>query len=190
MTKKSGFTLIELLVVIFIIGLLAALVIVNVSSARVNARDTKRKADMRTMQSALDGYYYKNSSYPVGGFFSYWDVSYSNPTPYWGYAGPPTAGKYGSNILYNALVGNNYLASLPTDPTNTSSPTPDDYIGGRVPTLSDPFTLAYFAYLYYSNGDGYILGTNLEQGGVPTSSCGNYQLKGGDAPTVGFCLGW
>lgn len=63
--KLKGFTLIELLVVMFIIGLLASLVIVNVSSSRKTARDTKRMSDLKTIQGALEMYNNKNGSYPI-----------------------------------------------------------------------------------------------------------------------------
>lgn len=64
LSKQSrSFTLIELLVVVFIIGLLASLVIVNLSSARANARDAKRISDLTTIASALQLYYADNHSY-------------------------------------------------------------------------------------------------------------------------------
>ncbi|MDP3964767.1 MAG: prepilin-type N-terminal cleavage/methylation domain-containing protein [bacterium] len=52
MKNKKGFTLIELLVVIAIIGLLSTLAIVSLNTARQRSRDTKRQADIRTLQSA------------------------------------------------------------------------------------------------------------------------------------------
>jgi len=60
----NGFTLIELLVVISIIGVLAALVVVNYSSARVRTRDVTRKSDFAQIKRALRLYYNDNHTYP------------------------------------------------------------------------------------------------------------------------------
>ena len=62
--KNSGFTLIELLVVISIIGFLAALVTVSLNSARMKARDARRKADLTQIRKALDLYFDKYGYYP------------------------------------------------------------------------------------------------------------------------------
>jgi prepilin-type N-terminal cleavage/methylation domain-containing protein len=63
-SHKHGFTLIELLVVISIIGLLAAVILAGLSTARKKARDSKRIAEIRQLQTALELYRDKNGQYP------------------------------------------------------------------------------------------------------------------------------
>ena len=90
--NRRGFTLIELLTVIAIIGILASIVLVSLSSARSKARDARRVADIKTLQVALEEYFNDNLSYP--------------PT-----LGDSTKG----------LVAKGYLSVLPSDPSGTVS---------------------------------------------------------------------
>jgi type II secretion system protein G len=63
--RNRGFTLIELLVVIAIIGMLAAVIMVSLNSARDKGRDAKRVSDARQIMTALELYYNDNGGYPV-----------------------------------------------------------------------------------------------------------------------------
>ena len=51
--KKSGFSIIELLVVIAIIGLLSTLAVMALSSARLNSKIAKAKADIEAIYNAI-----------------------------------------------------------------------------------------------------------------------------------------
>lgn len=62
--KKKGFTLIELLVVIAIIGILTTISVIALQSSRARARDSKRLADVKQIQSALALYAHDTDSYP------------------------------------------------------------------------------------------------------------------------------
>lgn len=95
---KKGFTLIELLVVIAVIGILAAIVMVSLGGAKSNARDTKRKADLETLQGALEYYFSQNGAYPAGSFDS------------------RQASQWASFGAYFTSV----LPTMPTDPLNGS----------------------------------------------------------------------
>ncbi len=65
MSKSKGFTLIELLVTISIIAMLSIIAIVIYSGFTKNARDQKRIADLKFIQSALEEYYADVGSYPL-----------------------------------------------------------------------------------------------------------------------------
>ena len=61
---QAGFTLIELLVVIAIIGLLAAIILASLDTARTKSRDARRLADIREIQNALEQYAATCGSFP------------------------------------------------------------------------------------------------------------------------------
>ena len=63
--QGKAFTLIELLVVVVIIGIIATMVTIAISSTRMKARDAKRVADIKQMQAALELYYAENLTYPA-----------------------------------------------------------------------------------------------------------------------------
>ncbi|MDK2954741.1 MAG: ral secretion pathway protein [Desulfovibrionales bacterium] len=63
-SKARGFTLIELMIVIVILGILSTLVILNIAGAPDEARVTKAKTDMQTLQSALILFKVQNGFYP------------------------------------------------------------------------------------------------------------------------------
>ena len=60
-----GFTLIELLVVIAIIGVLSAVVLTSLNTARMKARDTRRIQDLDQIRTALELYYHDKGYYPA-----------------------------------------------------------------------------------------------------------------------------
>lgn len=63
----KGFTLIEMLVVVSLIGVLTTLVAANLNAARERARDTQRKSDLRTIETALRIYYQDYQAFPGSG---------------------------------------------------------------------------------------------------------------------------
>lgn len=65
---KRGFTLIELLVVISIIGILSAVVLSSLNTARGRARDAARLSDMHQIQTALELYFNNHNTYPNSNF--------------------------------------------------------------------------------------------------------------------------
>lgn len=102
--KKAGFTLIELLVVIAIIGLLASVVLVALNNARSKARDTKRRADLKQITTALDLYYHDNGGYPTTGGANWGNCS--------GFGSHGTSGANG----WIPNLAPTYISDLPLDP--------------------------------------------------------------------------
>jgi len=63
--KQKAFTLVELLVVIAIIGILATLAVIALQQARSRARDSKRVADVKQTQTALELFFNEQGRYPT-----------------------------------------------------------------------------------------------------------------------------
>lgn len=99
---KKSFTLIELLVVILIIGILATMIVINVSSARAKARDARRKEDLSTTAKALELYNNENGQYPLA-------VT--------GVCSGPTY-----SPTWIAGLSPNFINVVPKDPMNTLTP--------------------------------------------------------------------
>lgn len=64
MKHSRGFTLIEISVVVVVFSLLATLIVVTYNTIQVQARDSKRVADVRIMAHQLQKYYDQNGEYP------------------------------------------------------------------------------------------------------------------------------
>ena len=62
---QTGFTLIEIMVVVIIIGLLAAVIVPQVINKVDDARMTKAKADIQSLETALTMFRLDNSKYPT-----------------------------------------------------------------------------------------------------------------------------
>ena len=99
--RKAGFTLIELLVVVAIIGLLASIVVVALNTTRGAARDAKRRADMRGLQTAMELCYLNGT---CGGASDQYPV----------YANYTLAQAGGIGVFISA-------AQMPSDPLSSSS---------------------------------------------------------------------
>jgi prepilin-type N-terminal cleavage/methylation domain-containing protein len=151
-SNKKGFTLIELLVVIAIIGLLSTLAVVALNSARQKSRDSKRVADTKQVQTALELYFADNNGYPPGSSLV---------------LGGASAGCLGGNGFQasGGCTGTTYMGLVP------SAPTPPD---GNCDTSSNPYT-----YNQGTNGTDYSIafclgGTvgDLSAGGRTATSAG------------------
>ena len=62
---KKGFTLIELLLAIALIGVISTIFLMNLSGLQERTRDTTRKKDLLTIQTALELYRADAASYPI-----------------------------------------------------------------------------------------------------------------------------
>ena len=64
--RRAGFTLVEMMVVVVILGLLATMVIINVLPAQGRAMKEKARADIATLEQAVESYRLDTFSFPRG----------------------------------------------------------------------------------------------------------------------------
>ena len=109
--NNQGFTLIELMVVIAIIGLLSSVVLTFLSGARSKARDTKRVAEMRSVEKALNLYALDhNGNLPISTYYSFSTLPTIN-----GHVACDAPGVIANNNnLYDTLVPK-YLSARPAN---------------------------------------------------------------------------
>ena len=107
-----------------IIGILALLIIPNITSAPKKARDTQRKTDLRAIQKGLEEYFVSNNSYPIAS----------------GVANVVLGSTNNTGILDNNQNGASpIMKTVPTDPKNGGQTQP--YVYEYVATTNSAYTL-------------------------------------------------
>lgn len=145
---KKGFTLIELLVVVAIIGILSAIVLSSLSDARAKARDTRRKADLNSIKTALFMYHLDNDHYALGADGCGRSGDVASIVAYFNYSGT-NWGYYGKSVA-DCLYEDGYIGSELIDPTGNDgvsigrpSPTNDRYTYMISSCMEDNSHVAY-----------------------------------------------
>lgn len=137
-SRKKGFTLIELLVVVAIIGILAAVVMSSLNSAREKARDARRMSDIKEIGKAIELYIADNGYAP---YIQAGGAIYDFNTAEW-------------NELEDELKP--YISKLPKDPCGQAC--------FKKPSFMNA---GFYSYQYFNPQDGStlygIMATNLEK---------------------------
>ena len=147
--RKAGFTLIEILIVVIILGILAAIVIPQFSSASNDARKSNVQTTAQTLRSQVALYRLQHQD-TLPDIATFWDkmTRYSNA------AGATQATKdEATGFVYGP-----YMQQIPTNSLNglnTVGPTIGD---------ADPVADCGWAYDYQGGiGSGQVWGTNLDR---------------------------
>lgn len=160
--NKKGFTLIELLIVIAIIGLLATLAIVSLTTAQRKARDVKRVADMKSIQSAMELYYSDHAGYPS----------------------PASWADLSSDLSA-------YITALPTAPNHTNTTSPEAYTVGVNTAAGTDSATQYVVGATLEDGSHQALSqdddVNYAAGGTDDWTTRNFVVSVGAAVTALDC---
>jgi len=139
-----GFTVVELLVVMSIIGILATIVIPSVNKARAKSRDAVRRADLVSLQTALEIYWNVNGAYP------------STINSGW-YSSEPGNAVTNNSGNYIPGLSPSYIFALPRDPRGGAS------------KIIPPCSSWKAAYLYKSDGTNFKLLSHCAPESFPTA---------------------
>lgn len=109
-SRQKGFTIIEIATVIAVIGILATIVIVSYNAAQAKSRDSKRLADAKAIEAALESYRSENIGYPASTTAT--QVAGANTS------GWETSGAAQPGTFLSALKPYGFLTGVPVDPRN------------------------------------------------------------------------
>lgn len=142
--NKKAFTLIELIIAVTIIGLLVSIGTVSFTNIQRASRDARRKADLKSMQTALAQFYAQNGRYPIS---AGWRGTCAN------FGAHPDTGATG----YIPGLAPAFMLQLPRDPRESqASPTTNN--------------TGETCYIYNSNGQDYkILAHHTVETGYPAN---------------------
>jgi len=167
-----GFTLIELLVVVVIIGVLATVVVVSLTSAQEKSRDAKRISDLKQIDLAIDSFYTDYQHLPGGssmGTFSLYVIN--NNT----YTGDTSSCSAGGLLPYLPDVCRDYG---PKHTTATADAYKDVYLYGFADAKKDTYHLG--AQFESSNNQGNTFtycSSSSNCSATDTSYTGYYLIK-------------
>lgn len=106
--RQAGFTIIEMLIVVTILAMMAGVLVPVLQEGQATARDSRRMADLRSVQSALADFHRDNGEYPDTG--DEWQTDFEDG--------------YGAAGYIPGLVPD-YMTALPRDPDTAQYPTED-----------------------------------------------------------------
>ncbi|OGL85497.1 hypothetical protein A3J03_05485 [Candidatus Uhrbacteria bacterium RIFCSPLOWO2_02_FULL_46_25] len=175
-----GFTLIELLIVIAIIGILSTLAVVSLGNARARARDAKRIADLKQIQTALNLFYDQTGKYPQSPGHATW-------SGHWAYFSKCL--EQGTNCGFDI---SNYVPVMKNVPQDPLRKTADPFANDK--TYFPGFPTGCL------DGQNYRLAVNLEtdhpalsddlDGSFYSNNDGCEDSTRGYCVGVGTCSGW
>ena len=136
-SKNSGFTLVEIIVVVGILGLLITglISLINPSLQLEKSRDSKRKSDLKQIQSALELYRADQDSYPTPRLNSVAICS-------------------GISLAYTCASPEvTYMQTVPKDPNATGNNRQYYYCTGTAPPCNVPVANGYRIYSCLENAN-------------------------------------
>lgn len=163
MQRQRGFTLIELLVVIAIIGILATLVVTQLGSARVKARNSTAKSDITEAGKSIEAF--RNDD--AAGSYVVDAATATAATAAQSASGTTAVSAITGNVTLNNTTGTNFMAIFAGTQKTTS---PGTYALKLIKTPSGQYTYFYetssgtVAAQAFQNVDApaYIIGTNVD----------------------------
>lgn len=165
--NSSGFSLVELLVVISIIAILASIAVITINSILKQTRDIRRKADLRTIQIAIDSYYYQTGKFPGPG-----NCNVNNPSWINWSTCKNNDWDDDSDDVVGILQDGGYITKMRKDPLNKGGPKDP-------PDNSENYTYGYRAWPEGEDATYYLCANletqmgNIQYGGY------NYCVRGG-----------